>query len=106
MALTTRDEIKSEILDHLEQLRETQYPEDLLRELAESNTPFYYNGIISEWQEMPSEFDNGWQMYGFDESFESGGIYSLMGIDLQLYYESQFLEVWEEVKDAESIPEA
>lgn len=106
MALTTRDEIKSEILDHLEQLQEMQYPEDLLTELSESNTPIMYHDIISEWQQMPSEFDNGWQVYGFDESFESGGIYSLMGIDLQLYYESQFLEVWEEVKSEHAIPEA
>ena len=106
MTLTTHAEIRSEIIDHLEQLREMRDPEDLLRELAESNTPMMYHDIISEWQQMPGEFDNGWQMYGFDESFESGGIYSLMAIDLQLYYESQFLEVWEEVKDAESISEA
>lgn len=106
MTLTTRDEIKSEILDHLEQLKEEQYPEELLHELAESNTPIMYHDIISEWQQMPSEFDNGWQMYGFDESFESGGIYSLMAVDLQLYYESEFLEVWEEVKSEHAIPEA
>jgi|TARA_R110000803_G_scaffold96343_2_gene164491 hypothetical protein len=106
MALTTHAEIRSEIIDHLEQLREMRDPEDLLHELAESNTPIMYHDIISEWQQMPSEFDNGWQMYGFDESFENGGIYSLMAVDLQLYYESQFLEIWEEVKDAESIPEA
>ena len=103
MTMTTRAEIKAEILDHLEQLRESQYPEDLLTELAESNTPIMYHDIISEWQQMPSEFDNGWQMYGFDESFESGGIYSLMAIDLQLYYDSQFLEVWEEVKSEAAI---
>ena len=103
MTLTTRAQIKAEILDHLEQLRETQYPEDLLNELAESNTPIMYGDIISEWQEMPSEFDNGWQMFGFDESFQSGGIYSLMAIDLQLYYESQFLEIWEEVKSEAAI---
>ena len=54
MALTTRAQIKSEILDHLEQLKESPYPEDLLNELAESNTPIYYSGIVSEWQEMPS----------------------------------------------------
>jgi len=103
MTLTTRDQIKAEILDHIEQLRETQYPEDLLRELAESNTPIMNGDIISEWQDMPYEFDNGWQEFGFDESFQSGGIYSLMAIDLQLYYESQFLEVWEEVKSETAI---
>ena len=43
------------------------------------------------------------QEFGFDESFQSGGIYSLMQIDLQLYYESQFLEVWEEVKSETAI---
>jgi len=103
MTLTTRDQIKAEILDHIEQLRETQYPEDLLRELAESNVPIMNGDIISEWQDMPYEFDNGWQEFGFDESFQSGGIYSLMAIDLQLYYESQFLEVWEEVKSETAI---
>lgn len=103
MTLTTRDQIKAEILDHIEQLRETQYPEDLLRELAESNVPIMNGDIISEWQDMPYEFDNGWQEFGFDESFQSGGIYSLMAVDLQLYYESQFLEVWEEVKSETAI---
>ena len=35
MALTTHAEIRSEIIDHLEQLREMRDPEDLLHELAE-----------------------------------------------------------------------
>jgi len=105
MALTTHAEIKAEIMDNLEQLKENPYPEDLLTELAESNTPIMYHDIISEWQQMPREFDNGWQMYGFDESFDSGGIYSLMAIDLQLYYDSQFLEVWQQVKEEQEIDE-
>tara|TARA_R110000803_G_scaffold36074_1_gene77702 strand:+ start:746 stop:1057 length:312 start_codon:yes stop_codon:yes gene_type:complete len=103
MTMTTRDQIRSEIIDHLEQLKETQYPEDLLTELADSNTPVYYSGIISEWQEMPSDYNDRWQELGYDGS---ASIMTLMQIDLCIYYQEQFLEVWEEVKSEHAIPEA
>ena len=103
MTMTTREQIRSEIIDHLEQLKETQYPEDLLTELADSNTPVYYSGIISEWQEMPSDYNDRWQELGTDGS---ASIMTLMQIDLCIYYQEQFLEVWEEVKSEHAIPEA
>ena len=103
MSITTYDQIKAEILDNLEQLKETPYPEDLLLELADSNTPVYYGEIISEWQSMPSEYDDRWQ-----ETEVGPGlmIMQLMQIDLALYYQEQFLEVWEEVKSEHAISEA
>ena len=103
MTMTTREQIRSEIIDHLEQLKETQYPEDLLTELADSNTPVYYSGIISEWQEMPSDYNDRWQELGYDGS---ASIMTLMQIDLCIYYQEQFLEVWEEVKSEHAISEA
>ena len=103
MTMTTREQIRSEIIDHLEQLKEEQYPEELLHELAESNTPIYYGEIISEWQSMPSEYDNRWQEL---HQAEDKTITDLMQDDLMLYYQEQFLEVWEEVKSEHAISEA
>ena len=103
MALTTHAEIKAEIMDNLEQLKDSVYPIDLLHELADSNTPIMNNDIIREWQEMPSDYDDGWQQYGMDESFWQGGIVRLMSIDLSLYYQAQFHEIWEEVKEEQEI---
>jgi len=100
MTLTTRAQIKSEILDHLEQLRESPYPEDLLNELADSNTPIYYSDIISEWQEMPSEFNDCGRELGVSGEPQ---IMNLMQDDLAIYYQQQFLEIWEEVKSETAI---
>lgn len=103
MTLTTHAEIRSEIIDHLEQLREMGDPEDLLHELADSNTPIYYGEIIDQWHAMPSEYNDQWQEMGMPEN---ASITGLMQLDLCLYYEGQFLEVWEEVNDAEPISQA
>ena len=96
MALTTYYQIKAEILDNLEQLKEMADPTDLLLELADSNTPVYYSAIISEWQEMPYDYDDRWQELGTDGS---ASIMTLMQIDLGIYYEEQFLEVWREIEE-------
>jgi len=105
MALTTHAEIKAEIMDNLEQLKDNPYPEDLLNELADSNTPIMNNDIIREWQEMPSDYDDGWQQYGMEETFWQGGIIELMRVDLALYYQDKFREIWEEVKEEQEIEE-
>ena len=103
MTMTTRAEIRSEIIDHLEQLKETQYPEDLLTGLADSNTPIYYGEIIDQWHVMPSEYDDRWKEL---HQAEDKTITDLMQDDLMLYYQEQFLEVWEEVKSEHAISEA
>ena len=102
MALSTKAEIKQEILDSWEQFKDNAHPDDLLSEFADSNTPIYYGDIISQWQEMPSEFDNYWQEIG------AGGnatITSLMQIDLYNYYSHLFLTAYNELCDEMPTPE-
>jgi hypothetical protein len=89
-------DIKGDILDHWDQLAETAYPEDLLRELADSACPVYYSDIIKDWQEMPSEYTDSWQE--FTEATQDTTIFSLMSADLFYYYDAQYTEIFNEVK--------
>lgn len=86
--LTTYLEIKEEIARRLSEFTDSNYPEDLLSQEADSLTPVYNHEIIQEWAEMPSEFNDSWQEYGWDENLQNGGILGLMRIDLLHYYES------------------
>lgn len=97
MALTTKAEIKSEILANIDQYKLAAYPEDLLTEYADGLVPIYNNEIIAEWTEMPSEFDDSWSQYGMDEAFLKGGIIKLMSVDLFEYYHSLYSEAWAEI---------
>lgn len=103
MALTTYAEIKEQILDALDELKETAYPEDYLHELADSSTPIYNQDIIKEWSEMPSDYENRWQDYAQDPNILNGGIVKLMTIDLLFYYQELFYQVWQEVKEEQEI---
>jgi len=87
-------DIKSDIYDHLEQLKESAYPEDLLSELADSACPVYYNEILADWSEMPSEYNDAWQEIG---ASENATIFSLMSMDLYLYYQAQYSEIYAEI---------
>ena len=95
----TYEEIKTEIANRLEEFHAESEPADLLREEADSLTPIYNNEVISDWQEMPSEFDNSWRQYGWDEYLEQGGIIGLMRIDLVHYYTSLTLKAYEELTE-------
>ena len=97
--LSTREEIRSIVLDEWTQLKESDYPEDLLTEFADSHTPIMYGDIISEWSDLPMEDTDQWKQFGFDETFEQGGITKLMQVDLYLYYERLFREVFEELRE-------
>ena len=94
----TYEEIKKELKEHLDELDR----EDLT-EWADSFVPVYYNEIIKDWQEMPSEFDNGWKELSSEMTYETT-ITSLMAQDLFLYYLSQcetaFRELTEEAEEA------
>jgi hypothetical protein len=94
---TTYLEIKEEIERRLSEFTDSAYPEDLLREEADSLTPVYNHEIIKEWAEMPSEFNDSWRQYGWDEYLEQGGILGLMRIDLMHYYESLTAKAYEEL---------
>lgn len=94
MSTTTIDGIRSAIIEHLEQLNSSEYPEDLLNELAESEVPIFYGEILDEWASLPAEYRDTWTQYGMDEYFLEGGIFTLMTVDLRAYYEAQFAHVY------------
>lgn len=98
MALTTYSAILEIVRDELEQLKASEYPEDLLNEFADSQTPIMYGDIFEEWGKLPIEYCDEWQQFGMDEYFWQGGIMTLMQIDLRLYYESLFAQAWDELK--------
>lgn len=89
-------DIKQDILDHWEQLQEKAYPEDLLRELADSACPVYYSDIIKDWQEMPNDFTDSWQ--DFIEPDKDTTIFSLMTADLYNYYEDAYFTIYAEIR--------
>jgi hypothetical protein len=91
-------DIKSDILDHWEQLQDKAYPEDLISELAESACPVYYSDIIKDWQEMPSEFNDSWKHNGIGTTEETT-IFGLMGWDLYFYYEDAYQRMYAEIKE-------
>jgi len=90
-------DIKSDILDHWDQLAEMAEPSDLINELAESACPVYYSDIIKDWQEMPSEYNDSWQENGIPTTGETT-IFSLMSWDLYFYYERQYQTIFSEIK--------
>jgi len=60
--------------------------------------PVYYNQIVQEWQEMPSEYNNR----GSAELGHLGmeiDIYNLMSLDLFLYYSDIFNEAVAELEE-------
>ena len=65
-------------------------------EIIDGYLPVYYNRIIEEWKDMPSEYnDRGWAELGGGGEFT---IFSLMSLDLYLYYTDLFNEAMESVE--------
>ena len=95
MTLATHNEIKQTIRDDWAQFADNPYPEELLNEFADSALPIYYSEIISEWQEMPSEFDNVWA----EEGYTSDSITALMSYDLENYYRHQYHSIYNELAE-------
>lgn len=95
---STRKEIKEYLLDEIDQIKESSYPEDLVTELADSLIPIYYSEIMKEWVNLDSEFCDRWKEYGYDTQKNEGGIMQLMQVDLSFYYIETALSVWEEIK--------
>jgi flavodoxin len=61
--------------------------------------PVYYNQIVQEWQEMPSEYnDRGAAELGINKDNENH-IYNLMSLDLYLYYNDIFNKAIEELEE-------
>lgn len=95
MALTTYGEIQQRIKAELTQLKESPYPDDIIRELADSEVPIYYNEIIDEWCRLSTDYSDRWKV----ENYEGDRITDLMAYDLTIYYADKFLGAWQEIKE-------
>ena len=87
------EEIRAEIAngEELDEIKDRQH------EFIDSYLPVYYNGIIEEWKNMPSEYnDRGSAELGVGGEVN---IYNLMSLDLYLYYSDLFNKAVEEVEE-------
>jgi hypothetical protein len=98
MALSDYADVLSEVANNLDQLMASEYPEDLLREFADGFVPIYYSDILDEWRELPLEESDRWQEVGADSK---ATIFSLMSIDLFLYYEDMFTRAYTQLSEEE-----
>lgn len=96
MTLATHNEIKQTIRDDWAQFADNAYPEDLLNEFADSATPIYNSDIISEWQQMPTEFDDSWQELSPDPNTT---IVNRMQMDLYNYYSHAYSVAYNELAE-------
>jgi hypothetical protein len=86
--------MKQEILTDLKNGVELDDIKDRSGEYVDGYVPVYNNRIVSEWQEMPSEYDNR----GYAELGGEVEIIKLMMSDLYLYYTDLFFEALGEVE--------
>lgn len=89
----TYEEIKKELKEHYDELNS-----DNLAEWADGFCPVYYNEIIRDWQEMPSEYSDRWRDDGLEINQETT-IFSLMSIDLFWYYLEQCERAFRELQE-------
>jgi hypothetical protein len=89
-----KDEFKTEIEKGYIELDEIR---DNSGEWVDGYLPVYYNEIVEEWQEMPSEYNDR----GHAELGQGGeiNIYNLMSLDLYLYYTDIFNEALAELEE-------
>ena len=89
---------KNDLIDRLANGEDIDSIEDRIHEEIDSLLPIYYNNIIEEWKNMPSEYGNrGSEELGVD--INNINIYNLMSADLYLYYSDIVNEVIAEVKE-------
>jgi hypothetical protein len=96
--MTIVEQMVQEIRTDLANGQELDDIRDRAGEYVDGYLPVYYNRIVEEWKEMPSEYnDRG--------SAELGGqqgqsIYNLMSLDLYIYYSELFEEALTEVEES------
>jgi len=95
--MNTVERMVEEIRTELASGEELDDIRDRSGEFIDSYLPVYYNGIIEEWKNMPSEYnDRGSAELGLGGEVN---IYNLMTLDLYLYYSDLFAEAVQEVED-------
>ena len=89
----TFEEIKKIVIDEIDTLRRD---DEYSASLADSLVPVYYNEILKDWAEMPSEFNDSHQEVGHADEF---AVFDLMRQDLFFYYEHQIITALRLVRD-------
>lgn len=93
----TYEEIKKELKENYDEINS-----DDLAEWADGFVPVYYNEIMRDWAEMPSEFSERWREFTCEITFDTT-ICGLMAQDLYFYYleqcERAFRELQEEAEE-------
>ena len=98
MSETTKEQMKQEMRTainnagfDLEDIKDNQ------GEWIEGYLPVYYNQILKEWAEMPSEYnDRGQEEFGMGQEIT---IFNLMSLDLYVYYQDIFNEAISELEE-------
>ncbi len=97
--LSTYTDLKEYVKDNLAEIQESKYPEDYLTEYADGLVPIYYHEILQEWTDLDAEFRDRWHELG--EAGADASIYSLMAIDLYMYYDQQLSSAYWELTNTE-----
>ena len=96
--MTIVEQMVQEIRTELANGQELDDIRDNAGEFVDGYLPVYYNRIVEEWQEMPSEYnDRGSAELGGQQG---QGIYNLMSLDLYVYYSELFGEALTEVEES------
>ena len=97
MSRTTIEQMKQELRTELSNGGDIDDIKDRSGEWIDGYLPVYYNRIVEEWQEMPSEYNNrGSAELGLGQEID---IYNLMSLDLYLYYSDLFNKAVEELEE-------
>jgi len=96
--MTIVEQMVEEIRTELANGQELDDIRDNAGEYVDGYLPVYYNRIVQEWQEMPSEYNDR----GAAELGQTGTetIYNLMSLDLYVYYSELFEEALTEVEES------
>ena len=96
--MNTVEQMVAEIRAEIANGEELEAITDRSGEFIDSYLPVYYNRIIEEWKEMPSEYNDR----GSAELGQGGeiNIINLMTLDLYLYYLDLFYEAVKEVEES------
>jgi len=97
--LTSYNDLKEDVKANLAEIQEAKYPEDYLTEYADGLVPIYYSEILQEWTDLDAEFRDRWHELG--EVGADASIYSLMAIDLYMYYQQEVERAYYELTNTE-----
>ena len=96
----TREEIKKELTNKYEEIKNSSDYEDSLAEFADSFVPVMRGHIMQSWIQLPHQNQDHWKELGYDANRNEGGIIELMQMDLVLYYLEQTRNIWQEIEIA------